>query len=157
MKKSFLILCAFALTTATTAIAQKVNVATETAATAPQKKADAVVKFTELKYDFGKIKQGVPVTHDFVFSNVGSQPVVIESANASCGCTTPTWPKTPVMKNKTEKVSAGFNAANLNTFEKSIFVKVAGYDLPIELKITGEVLSSEDYAKYEATKGKKTT
>ena len=157
MKKSFLLLCAFALTTATTVIAQKANVATDVATTSP-KKADAVVKFTELKYDFGKIKQGVPVTHDFVFSNIGGQPVVIESATASCGCTTPAWPKTPVMKNKTEKVSAGFNAGNLNTFEKSIMVKVAGYDLPIELKITGEVLSSEDYAKYESTaKSKKTS
>lgn len=157
MKKSFLILCAFALTTATAAFAQNASVATQTATATAQKKADAVVKFTELKYDFGKIKQGVPVTHDFVFSNVGNQPVVIESANASCGCTTPAWPKTPVMKNKSDKVSAGFNAANVQPFEKSIFVKVAGYDLPIELKITGEVLSSEDYAKYEATKGKKTS
>ena len=157
MKKSFLILCAFALTTAA-ATAQKADVGVDKAAVAaPAKKADAVVKFTELRHDFGKIKQGVPVTYDFAFSNTGSQPVVIESATASCGCTTPTWPKTPVMKNKTDKVSAGFNAASVQPFEKSIFVKVSGFDLPIELKITGEVLSTEDYAKYEATKGKKTS
>lgn len=157
MKKSFLILCAFALTTAA-ATAQTASIGTDKAAvTAPAKKADATVKFTELKHDFGKIKQGVPVTYDFVFSNAGNQPVVIESATASCGCTTPTWPKTPVMKSKTDKVSAGFNAASVQPFEKSIFVKVAGYDLPIELKITGEVLSTEEYAKYESAKGKKTS
>ncbi|MBE7173306.1 MAG: DUF1573 domain-containing protein [Williamsia sp.] len=154
MKKGFLLFCAFALTTAV-ATAQKADAVSDKAAATSQKKADAVVQFKEVKYDFGKIKQGVPVTHDFVFANIGNQPVVIESANASCGCTTPTWPKTPVMKSKTDKVSAGFNAASVQPFEKSIFVKVAGYDLPIELKITGEVLSSEDYAKYEATKGKK--
>lgn len=154
MKKSFLVLCAFALTTAA-ATAQNASSVAEKAAVATPKKADAVVKFTEVKHDFGKIKQGVPVTYDFVFFNTGNQPVVIESATASCGCTTPTWPKTPVMKSKTDKVSAGFNAASVQPFEKSIYVKVAGYDLPIELKISGEVLSTEEYAKYEATKGKK--
>ncbi len=120
-----------------------------------QQKADAVVKFAETKHDFGKIKQGTPVTYDFAFTNDGTKPVVIESATASCGCTTPTWPKAPVAKSKKDKVSAGFNAAAAGTFEKSIQVKVSGYDLPIELKITGEVLNSADFAKFEANKGKK--
>ena len=123
--------------------------------TVQQKKADEQVKFAEVKHDFGKIKQNVPVTYDFTFQNVGSQPVVIESASASCGCTTPTWPKTPVTKNKTDKVSAGFNAASLGVFTKTITVKVAGYDLPLELNIVGEVLNAEEYAKYEGVKGKK--
>ena len=140
MKNLFLALCACVF--ATVSIAQS-------------KKADDVVKFVATKHDFGKIKQGMPVTYDFVFSNAGNKPVVVESATASCGCTTPTWPKTPVSKNKTDKVSAGFNAASAAPFEKSIQVKIAGYDLPIELKITGEVLNTEDYAKYEATKPKK--
>lgn len=115
-----------------------------------------MVKFAEARYDFGKIKQNVPVTHDFTFENIGVQPVVIESATASCGCTTPIWPKTPVVKNKKEKISAGFNAATLGIFDKVISVKVAGYDLPVELHISGEVLSADDYAKFESGKSKKT-
>lgn len=104
------------------------------------KKADEVVKFKEMKHDFGKIKQGVPVTFDFVFTNVGETPVIIENASASCGCTTPTWPQQPIMKGKSDKIKAGFNAASPGVFEKGIFVKVKGYDYPIEIKITGEVL-----------------
>jgi hypothetical protein len=115
------------------------------------------VKFVELKHDFGKIKQGTPVSYDFAFENVGATPVVIESATASCGCTTPVWPNTPVSKAKKDKISAGFNAANLGLFTKTISVKVAGYDLPIDLTITGTVLSNEDYAKYESSKPKKNT
>ncbi|MBC8033617.1 MAG: DUF1573 domain-containing protein [Chitinophagaceae bacterium] len=122
-----------------------------------QKKAVDAITFTQLKHDFGKIKQGVAVTHDFSFKNVASQPVVIESATASCGCTTPTWPKTPVLQSKGDKITAGFNAAAAGPFSKAITVKVAGYDLPVELNITGEVLTAEDYAKYEATKTKKNT
>ena len=59
--------------------------------------AEKVIKFTETKHNFGKIKQGVPVTYDFNFTNLSTQPLVIENATASCGCTTPTWPQKPVM------------------------------------------------------------
>lgn len=122
---------------------------------AQQKKAADVINFTDVKHDFGKIKQGVPVTYSFVFKNTSSQPVVIESAVASCGCTTPSWPKTPVMKDKTDKITAGFNAQNLGPFNKTITVKVAGIDLPMELHITGEVLKADDYAKYQTGQEKK--
>ncbi len=117
-------------------------------AQAPAAKAEpAVIKFKELSYNFGKIKQGVPVTHDFEFSNVTDKPVTIETASASCGCTTPKWPEPPVAKGKTNKITAGFNAAAPGPFNKSIYVKVAGVEQPIELKITGEVVSAEEFGK----------
>jgi hypothetical protein len=119
---------------------------------AQQKKAEDALKFSNLSYDFGKIKQGVPVTHDFPFTNITDGPVVIESAIASCGCTTPTKPEGAIAKGKDDKIVAGFNAAAPGPFNKSITVKVAGIDMPLQLKITGEVLSADDYAKYEADK-----
>jgi hypothetical protein len=119
---------------------------------AQEKKAEDVVKFKELSYDFGKIKQGVPVTHDFAFTNASETPVVIESATPSCGCTTPVKPEGAIAKGKTDKITAGFNAAAAGPFNKSITVKVAGIDLPVQLKITGEVLTADAYAKYETEK-----
>ncbi len=121
------------------------------------KKAEEVVKFKELKHSFGKIKQGVPVTHNFAFSNISETPVIIENASASCGCTTPVWPQQPIMKSKDDKIIAGFNAAAPGPFDKTIFVKVKGIDYPLELKITGEVLSPADFAKYESEKKTKKT
>jgi Protein of unknown function (DUF1573) len=106
-----------------------------------------VVKFDKLVYDFGKIKQGVPVSYNFTFKNISKAPVTIETATASCGCTTPTWPQQPVMAGKTNVVKAGFNAAAAGTFDKTITVKIQGVELPVELKIKGEVLSPEDFAK----------
>ena len=111
------------------------------------KKSEDLVKFTEVRHNFGKIKQGVPVTHNFQFANIGNEPVIIETASASCGCTTPTWPQQPVMKAKTDKITAGFNAAAPGPFEKTVFVKIKGVDVPLELKISGEVLSAADYDK----------
>jgi hypothetical protein len=116
------------------------------------KKAEDVVKFKELSYDFGKIKQGSPVTHDFVFTNISNSPVIIESAVPSCGCTTPVKPEGAIPQGKDNKIQAGFNAANVGPFNKSITIKVAGVDLPLTLKITGEVLTADAYAKYQAAK-----
>ncbi len=113
------------------------------------------VKFKETTHDFGKIKVGVPVTFDFAFTNTSDKPVVIESATPSCGCTTPVYPQTPIAKGKTEKITAGFNAAAQGPFNKTITVKVAGVDQPVILRITGEVLDAEAYAKYVKEKDTK--
>jgi hypothetical protein len=121
---------------------------------AQDKTAADVVKFSEVTYDFGKIKQNVPVNHDFLFTNVSSGPIVIESAVASCGCTTPVKPEGAVPKGKENKINAGFNAANPGPFNKTITIKIAGVDAPVQLRITGEVLTADAYSKYEADKGK---
>ncbi|HCL83841.1 MAG TPA: DUF1573 domain-containing protein [Chitinophagaceae bacterium] len=121
---------------------------------AQEKSAADVIKFNEMVYDFGKIKQNVPVNHDFSFTNVSGTPIVIESAIASCGCTTPVKPEGAVPKGKTDKINAGFNAAVPGPFNKTITVKVVGQELPVQLRITGEVLTADAYAKYEADKGK---
>jgi hypothetical protein len=130
----------------------------QTAQTTPAvtvKKADSFVKFKDVAHDFGKIKQNSPVTYSFVFTNVTDKPVVIESATASCGCTTPVKPEAPIAKGKDDKITAGFNAAAPGPFNKTIYVKVAGVDQPMELKITGEVLNAEEFAKFEKEKGNK--
>src|ERR1700744_6731669 len=106
------------------------------------KKAEDVVKFKELTYDFGKIKQGSPVTHDFDFTNISTNPVIIESATASCGCTTPVKPEGAIQGGKSDVIKAGFNAAAVGPFNKSIYVKVAGVQMPLTLHITGEVLGT---------------
>jgi hypothetical protein len=121
----------------------------------PTKKAEDFVKFKETVHNFGKIKQGVPVTFDFDFANITDKPVVIESATASCGCTTPVKPQAPIAQGKMDKVTAGFNAQAVGPFNKTIYVKVAGVDAPMEIKITGEVLTADDYAKYQSDGGTK--
>jgi Protein of unknown function (DUF1573) len=129
--------------------------ATTVTAPAAVVKGEDLIKFKETVHDFGKIKQGVPVTYDFAFKNVSTKTVVIESATASCGCTTPVKPEKPIAKGKSDIIKAGFNAASPSPFDKTIYVKVAGVAQPMEIKIKGEVLSADAYAKYEAEKGKK--
>jgi len=124
------------------------------AALSAQEKFADHVKFKVEEHDFGKIKQGVPVTYDFAISNVGKTQVVVESATASCGCTTPVKPEQPIAPGESNKITAGFNAAAPGPFTKPITVKIAGVDETKVIVIKGEVLSAADYDAYVKTKGK---
>jgi hypothetical protein len=55
------------------------------AAVAQAKKPRAVYDATS--HDFGKVKQGEVVTHEFVFKNEGEAVLVIEKVETTCGCT----------------------------------------------------------------------
>src|SRR5689334_9773610 len=93
-----------------------------------QVKADDVAKFNTEKHDFGKIKQGVPVTYNFEFKNISDKPLVVENASASCGCTVPEKPEKPIGPGETGKIKVQFNAAAAAPFNKDIYIKFAGVD-----------------------------
>lgn len=113
-------------------------------------KADDLIKVSTEKYNFGKIKQGVPVTTFFTITNTTDKPIVIENAWAGCGCTTPEYSKEPIAPGGTSKLKVGYNAAAMGHFEKAVNIKLAGINDPKVVNITGEVVegaSSEATAK----------
>jgi hypothetical protein len=120
-----------------------------------QQKADEVIKVNVEKYDFGKIKQGVPVTTYFTITNTSDKPVTIENAWAGCGCTTPEFSKEPIAPNSTSKLKVGYNAAAVGHFEKDVNVKIAGYQEQKIVKITGEVVDASASAALSKTSPKK--
>ena len=113
-----------------------------------QQKIDDAIKFNADKYDFGKIKQGVPVTTFFTVTNTSDKPVVIESATASCGCTTPEYSREPIPAGGSTKIKVGYNAASMGRFDKPVTVKLAGIPDSKVVMISGEVV---DTASIEAT------
>lgn len=113
-----------------------------------QTKADDVMKVNTEKHDFGKIKQGVPVDFVFEIKNISNKPVVVESTNASCGCTTPEKPTEPIMPGESGKIKVQYNAAAVAPFTKDVYIKLVGIDQPKTVQITGEVLSVEAYEAY---------
>jgi len=105
--------------------------------------AQNIYQFTSLKHNFGKIKQGTPVTYVFAFKNTGAKPLIVEVATAECGCTTPDYPKEPVPKGKDGKIKVTFNAESAGTFSKKVTVKFANVDDPATLTIEGEVIAKK--------------
>ncbi len=117
-----------------------------------QAKTDDVIKMNTEKYDFGKIKQGVPVTYYFEIKNISDKPVVVENSWGSCGCTTPEKPTEPIQPGKSAKLKVQYNAAALNHFDKDVYIKLAGIDIPKTVKISGEVLDAAAYDAYVKSK-----
>jgi hypothetical protein len=115
-----------------------------------QQKPDQVAQVEE-SYNFGKIKQGTPVTTFFEIKNIGDKPLIIESATAGCGCTTPEYAKQPVAPNAVTKLKVGYNAANPGAFTKEVYVKFAGIPEQKVIRITGEVVDAAAYEAYTKT------
>ena len=100
------------------------------------------LEFKEVKHSFGKIKQNVPATYTFTFKNVAETPVIIESATAECGCTTPEYPKGVIAKGTSNKIKVTYNAASMGSFTKKVTVKIAKVAEPVILTIEGEVVEA---------------
>jgi len=112
----------------------------------------APLEFKEMKHSFGKIKQNVPATFAFTFKNTSSTPIVIESATAQCGCTTPEYPKGVIPKGASNTIKVTYNAANMGSFTKQVTVKVAKATDPIILTIDGEVVGADAATKAKSGK-----
>ena len=117
-----------------------------------QKKADDIAKLNVSTYDFGKIKQNTPATAEIVVTNISTDPLLIEQATPSCGCTVSDYTKTPIAPGKTGTIKATYNAAALGQFDKTLTVKFAGADDVKFVKLTGDVLAA---AAYNASKDNK--
>lgn len=80
-------------------------------------------KFEKETHDFGKIPQGTPVSHEFTFTNTGSEPLIINKIESTCGCTVPEYTKTPIKPGETGKVKITFDAAAASPFSKMVTIR----------------------------------
>lgn len=115
-----------------------------------QKTVADVAKFELETIDLGKVKQGVPATATFVVKNIGTEPLIIEQANPTCGCTMGDYTKSPIAPGKTGTITATYNAAAANHFDKHLTVKFGGVDELKSITITGDVLAAEEFDKWAA-------
>ncbi|MCW5897775.1 MAG: DUF1573 domain-containing protein [Flavobacteriales bacterium] len=61
-----------------------------------ENRAKTSVSFGKYEHDFGNVVQDSHNHFTFTFTNTGREPLVIESATGSCGCTVPNYPKQPI-------------------------------------------------------------
>src|SRR5690606_20971857 len=114
-----------------------------------KKEKEAVIKFeaTDNKHDFGTIPEGPAAEYVFKFKNTGKAPLIIQSASASCGCTTPEWPKEPILPGKKGELKVSYNTkGRVGPFTKSVFIMsnaANGTNGRYELTITGTVKKAE--------------
>jgi hypothetical protein len=125
---------------------------TMTASSFAQKKVADVAKFATETINLGNIKQGVPTKGTFTLTNISNQPLIIEQANPTCGCTISDYTKAPIAAGKNGTINATYNAASPGHFDKHLTVKFAGIDEVKSITLTGDVLSAQDFDKLKAAK-----
>jgi hypothetical protein len=99
------------------------------------------MKFEKDIHDFGKIKGGDKVDYDYKFTNTGKSPLIITDAIASCGCTKPSYPKTPIKPGESGVIHVTFNSAGKTGLQDKLITITANTN-PAQnvVHLIGEVL-----------------
>lgn len=100
----------------------------------------AVMEVQSDSYDFGEIKEGEKVEHEFTFTNTGNEPLIISKVQASCGCTTPEYSKNPIAPGEAGKVKVVFNSAGQSGKQHKVITVTSNAASPNALlHLRGEV------------------
>jgi len=102
----------------------------------------AEIKFDTLKCNLGVFSVKEPVRNcTFNFVNTGTAPLIIHQALASCGCTVPTFTKTPIKPGEKGQVDVTYNGKGKfpGHFQKTITVRSNARNEVVRLIIEGEM------------------
>ncbi|MGI6243039.1 MAG: DUF1573 domain-containing protein [Prevotella sp.] len=102
--------------------------------------AQAQIKFDKVSHNFGTFSESKPVQKcTFTFTNVGNQPLVINQAVASCGCTVPSYTKTPIQSGKKGTITVTYNGKGKfpGHFKKTVTIRTNGVPEMTRLYIEG--------------------
>ncbi len=114
--------------------------------TAAMAQKPAEIKFDKTTHNFGTFSEKEPkVTCVFTYTNVGEQPLVVNQAIASCGCTVPEYTKTPVQPGEKGEIKVTYNGAGKfpGHFKKSITIRSNGAVEMTRLYIEGDMTEAK--------------
>ncbi len=144
MKKGILLFSAVALLTFSGSFAQ------ESSKKGPKAKSSKIVaapkvkgpgiNFTSDVMDYGTIELKSEGGREFVFTNDGTEPLLIMNAQGSCGCTVPTWPREPIAPGAKAVIGVKYDTNRPGAFTKTITLTTNSTTTPSKvLTIKGEV------------------
>ena len=73
--------------------------------------------------DYGTIPHNADGKREFVFTNNGNKPLIIESTQGSCGCTVPTTPKDPIQPGQKGVIGVKYATDRVGPFTKNVTIK----------------------------------
>lgn len=83
-----------------------------------------VFSFVAETHDFGNLLEGPEAEVDFIFTNTGKEPLIIQQCTASCGCTTPDWTKEPILPGQRGNIKVKYATKDrVGTFNKTVYIR----------------------------------
>ncbi|KQC01943.1 hypothetical protein AQF98_06150 [Pedobacter sp. Hv1] len=123
-------------------VEDKTQVVGGTETKAPAVLAEDAPKFEFDKeiYDFKVIDEGEKVQTSFKFKNVGKTPLIITDATATCGCTIPEYPKTPIKPGDEGVITVIFDShGKMGLQDKAVTITSNANPESPKLHLVGEV------------------
>ena len=136
-------------------VKKKIDVPVVGDASAQEKQASSTIDFVSKVVDYGTIEHNADGGRKFVFTNNGTEPLLIKNAKGSCGCTVPTWPREPIAPGVTAEIGVKYATSRVGKFTKTITLTTNASKKPVILTIKGEVnpASKEETAPVRKTAG----
>lgn len=101
----------------------------------------AKIEFAKETHDYGEVKHGGNGQCTFDFTNTGSEPLIIQNAKGSCGCTVPSWPKEPLAPGETASITVKYDTKRPGAINKSVTITSNAVNTPVKvIRIKGNVL-----------------
>jgi len=110
---------------------------TKPATATPVSTAD--IKFEKLVHDYGTMKQGGNGDCEFVYTNTGKEPLIINNCQGSCGCTVPSCPKEPILPGKTGVLKVHYDTKRVGAISKGVSVQSNAKSGTVTLQIKGNI------------------
>lgn len=101
------------------------------------------LKNNRMVHDYGTINKGADGQCYFVFTNTGKEPIIIEKATSSCGCTVPNPPMYPILPGQSDSISVKYDTKRVGPINKVINVISNAANSPVSLYITGNIVDPE--------------
>ncbi len=108
--------------------------------------AQAEIHFDKTTHNFGEFSEATPVkTCTFTFTNVGNEPLVINQAVASCGCTVPEYSKEAVQPGEKGTITVTYNGRGKypGHFKKSITIRSNSKNNMTRIYVMGNMVEIE--------------
>ncbi len=103
-----------------------------------------VLTFDSVERHFGTIVQGQTVKKVYRFTNTGNAELVIASAQGSCGCTVPDWPKRPIKPGQSGEIEVVFKSEGKKGRQhKKIYIVANTKPATTTLSLVGDVVAPE--------------
>ena len=67
------------------------------------------ISFDEKVIKYNKVKAGQTLGFNFIYTNTGTEPLVISSINVSCNCTKFSFSEKPTLPNQKDTIHVTFN------------------------------------------------
>ena len=104
------------------------------------------ITFEATVYDFGKIALNALAEHEFVFTNTGKEPLIIQNCQSGCSCTVPACPKDkPIKPGEKASITVKYTTTYVaGTFNRQFTVYSNAKNSPVRITIKGEILQNTE-------------